>query len=315
MTIHRFTVPENVPEPARTLLNVLQAVLKVNRKQAEQLVHDGAVRINNRVATQVHRFIDTSDQLSVDYVPAPSGPTNQKMKSTAGQAPFTILYDDDAIIVVNKAAGLLTVPTPYREPKTLLGLLNKYQDRKRAQERVHCVHRLDRGVSGVLVFAKSVEIAMQLRDQFAARKPERVYACIVAGKMDDRRGRFESYLATDDDLNRYSTKDSSKGQLAITHWQTEHEYANATLLKVELETGRRNQIRVHLAESGHPVLGDPRYESDLAKHARWPYKRIALHAESLGFKHPATSQPMKFQTEWPQEFRSFHKSMRDRGSN
>ncbi len=313
MAIEKFHVKPNVPPPARTLVNLLQSHFKIARKQAEELVHRGLVKVNNRVAVQGHKVLEINDQISVDYVPAPAQQPS-KGNASSPSVPFTILHDDADIIVVNKAAGLLTVPTPYREAKTLLGLLNKYQERKRSQDRVHCVHRLDRGVSGVLVFAKSVDVAMQLRDQFAARKPERLYVCIVAGRMSEPNGTQRSYLATDENLNRYSTEDKSKGQLAITHWQVKNEYSNACLLQVQLETGRRNQIRVHLAELGHPILGDPRYRSDKATHAKWPYKRLALHAESLGFRHPSTGQPLKFQSDWPQEFRNFHRQMKGRQS-
>ncbi len=313
MAIERIVVQGNIPAPARNLSSVLQSHLKINRIQAERLIHSGLVRVNNRIATQNHVLLDVNDLVLVDFVPEPvSVPAKSKKSSAAASVPFTILYDDEQLIVVNKSAGLLTVPTPYRETNTLLGLLNRYQDRKRSQARVHCVHRLDRGVSGVLVFAKSVEIAMQLRDQFAARKPERVYACIVAGRVEEESGTLESYLATDEDLNRFSTDDPEKGQHAITHWKREIIYPDASLLKVQLETGRRNQIRVHLADLGHPILGDPRYRSELAKHRKWPYTRIALHAESLGFKHPSSGQSLKFQTEWPQEFRSFHRQMKGR---
>lgn len=309
MAIEQFQVSSNIPQPARTLLGVLQAHLKIGHKQAERLIHDGLVRVNNRVSAQNHKQLEVGDKVSVDYVPTPDFAPAKKQAS-ANVAPFTVLFDDQDIIVVNKAAGILTVPTPYREANTVLGLLNRYQERQRSQQRVHCVHRLDRGVSGVLVFAKSVEIALALRDQFAARKPERVYACIVAGQMREASGTVRSHLATDKDLNRYSTEDREKGQLAITHWTRKQLYKDATLLSVQLETGRRNQIRVHLAEMGHPVLGDPRYRTDLSKHHRWPYTRIALHAESLGLKHPTTNEPLSFRTDWPQEFRQFNRYMK-----
>ena len=140
------------------------------------------------------------------------------------------------------------------------------------------VHRLDRGVSGLLAFAKSAELSQKIRDQFAMHKPEREYATIVMGHVEEREGTFESYLATDKALNRFSTDDRSIGQLAITHYEVINYLKDATLVRVWLETGRRNQIRVHFSEAGHPILGDPRYSAELARHPLWKYRRIALHA-------------------------------------
>jgi 23S rRNA pseudouridine1911/1915/1917 synthase len=170
------------------------------------------------------------------------------------------------------------------------------------------VHRLDRGVSGLLVFGKSQEIVRQLKDQFAASKPEREYVAIVAGRVKEKEGTFESLLATDKDLNRFSTDDESIGQLAITHFRVVARLEGATLVQVRLETGRRNQIRVHFAEAGHPVLGDPRYEPELAAHRRWPHERLALHARLLGFEHPITGQAIRLESPLPSEIARFLKS-------
>jgi 23S rRNA pseudouridine1911/1915/1917 synthase len=157
--------------------------------------------------------------------------------------------------------------------------------------------------------AKSLAVAEQLRNQFAARKPDRQYIAILAGLVPSDSGTVRNYLATDEKLNRYAVEDPNQGELAITHYRVRQRWQDATLVEVRLETGRRNQIRVHLADLGHPILGDPRYRRDLATHRAWPYRRIALHAESLGFEHPSTGQPMRFVAQWPQEFRDFQRSM------
>jgi 23S rRNA pseudouridine1911/1915/1917 synthase len=204
---------------------------------------------------------------------------------------------------------LLTVPTPHREPHTAISQLNHLLRRHDASAEAFCVHRLDRGVSGLLVFAKSLAIAQALRDQFAERKPQRRYVAFVAGRVQPPKGTIRSYLATDKDLNRYSTKDPTAGQLAVTHYQVVESWADATLVAVRLETGRRNQIRVHFAEMGHPVLGDRRYRKDEAAHAAWPYRRLALHAESLGFSHPVTGQSLEFYAPLPPEFERLKKKL------
>jgi 23S rRNA pseudouridine1911/1915/1917 synthase len=156
-----------------------------------------------------------------------------------------------------------------------------------------------------LVLGKTQEIVHELKDQFAASKPEREYIAIVAGQMERPSGTFESLLATDKDLNRFSTDDEEIGQLAITHYRVISVLSDTTLVQVRLETGRRNQIRVHFAEAGHPVLGDQRYRPEAAAHRHWPHKRLALHARLLGFEHPVTDQPLRFEAALPTEMERF----------
>jgi 23S rRNA pseudouridine1911/1915/1917 synthase len=123
--------------------------------------------------------------------------------------------------------------------------------------------------------------------------------------MERQRGTFRSFLVTDPDLNRRSTRRPGKGELAITHFEVVSSNRDATVVRVQLETGRRNQIRVHFAEAGHPVLGDPRYGSDQSHDRRWKARRLALHALSLEVEHPATGKKMRFETELPKEFSRF----------
>jgi 23S rRNA pseudouridine1911/1915/1917 synthase len=218
---------------------------------------------------------------------------------------FVVVYEDGELIVVDKAPELLTVPTDRGERYTLAERVHEYVRRVRGGRGAFPVHRLDRGVSGLLVFAKTKPLADRLRDQFAARKPARRYVAIVAGRLAAAKGEFRSYLATDKSLNRYSTDDRAVGQYAVTHYRVLEYLADTTLVEVRLETGRRNQIRVHFAEAGHPVLGDPRYRPDAARHRDWPYERIALHAQTLGFDHPLTGAPLRFDSRLPVEMMRF----------
>jgi len=155
-----------------------------------------------------------------------------------------------------------------------MSLVERQFQKSSAGTRAFCVHRLDRGVSGVLVVAKSLEMAEALRNQFAMRKPQRKYIAIVAGIPKPPSHELRSYLATDEDLNRYSVPNADQGELAITHYVTRHTWHDAAFLDVRLETGRRNQIRVQLAEAGYPILGDPRYRPRQAEHWAWPCPRF-----------------------------------------
>ncbi|MCA9134293.1 MAG: RluA family pseudouridine synthase [Planctomycetales bacterium] len=307
LLIIRYTIAEALPLPARSALNIVQAALKVHRKVAEQLIHDGAVRCRGKMVSQTHLRLKVGDEVEIDYAPQPAKLPRAKAKM---QGRFEVVHDDEQIIVVNKPAGLLTVPTPKREPNTLQSQIRKWLDRNQPGATATCVHRLDRGVSGLLVFAKSYAVADQLRSQFAARKPKRRYAAIVHGQVAAEQGTFKTYLATDDALNRYSVQDPAAGELAITHYKVKEQWADATLVQVQLETGRRNQIRVHFAEVGHPIIGDPRYRPELAEHPLWPLKRIALHAETLGLVHPDSGEELQFVAPWPQEFRDFRRRVR-----
>ncbi len=225
-------------------------------------------------------------------------------------AGFRVAFEDKYLIVVEKVAGLLTVPTDHGEQNTLVHQIARYwSGGDRITQRAHIVHRLDRDTSGLLVFARTGEIAAELKDQFAAHKPEREYIAILAGTLPDDRGTFRSFLTTDDDLDQHSTVKPGEGKLAITHYEVRQRLRGATCVRVKLETGRRNQIRVHFSEIGHPVLGDVRYRTDLARHPRWPAARLALHALTLAFVHPVTQKPVRTTSEIPQEFKRFMAEM------
>lgn len=306
MIIH-FRIEENLPFPARTVLGAVQIALKVKRSVAEQLIHEGGVTCRGKCLSQGFKRLQVGDQLQIDYAPQPVSVGKQR---TGAQPRFEIVHDDESFIVVNKPAGLLTVPTPKRESNTLQSQLAKWLSRQQPDAKAVCVHRLDRLVSGLLVFAKTYEAADLLRSQFADRKPERLYTAFVAGKLSSPRGTLQSYLSTNDQLSRVSSPEPQAGELAITHYRVVQQWSDVAQLEIRLETGRRNQIRVQLAEEGHPILGDPRYRPHQAKHGLWPYSyRIALHAETLVIQHPESGQVLRFVAPWPQEFRNLRKRL------
>jgi 23S rRNA pseudouridine1911/1915/1917 synthase len=219
---------------------------------------------------------------------------------------FSVVFEDRYLIVVEKSAGILTVPTVRKEQDTLVHQVARHFSRgQRNPQKAFIVHRLDCDTSGLLVFARTEAIQQALKQQFADHKPEREYAAIVAGTVAEESGTYRSFLATDDDLDQFSTSEPGAGKLAVTHFQVTQRLRGATYLCVHLETGRRNQIRVHFAEAGHPVLGDLRYEPRLACHPLWHQKRLALHAKTLAFQHPVTGAPIRSTTELPPSLRTF----------
>jgi len=295
-------ITERIPPPARRMEALVQQLLKLPRQQCLNAIRDGAVKVNRRVDTRANRFLDEGDWLEIEYTPPPVRHTTPVADR---RSPLKIVYEDESILVVHKPPALLTVPTAMRESRTLIGDLNRILQRRQPAESAFVVHRLDRGVSGILVFAKSLELAEKLRNQFASRKPKRQYNALVYGVLEKNTGTFESFLATDEHLNRYSTDDEEGGQQAITHYRVLNRFADTTHVEVWLETGRRNQIRVHFAEAGHPLLGDERYAREQPPHKSWPTRRIALHALTLGIQHPVTDQEMFFESQLPEEFETF----------
>jgi RluA family pseudouridine synthase len=205
-----------------------------------------------------------------------------------------ILHEDQQLLVVDKSSGLLTIATEADRDRTAYRLLMDYVRRgySRASQRIFIVHRLDRDTSGVLVFAKTEPVKRQLQEDW--KDVRKTYLAVVHGTPAKPEGRITSYLAENAAHRVYSTPDASKGQWAQTAWRVLKTVRAFCLLEVDLITGRKNQIRVHLAESGHPVVGDRKYGR-----AADPHKLLALHARSIAFTHPVTGARLVFEAAIP----------------
>jgi len=208
-----------------------------------------------------------------------------------------VVYEDDAVIVVEKPAGLLTMATDTEKSRTVYALLREAANRKRPAEKIFIVHRLDREASGLLVFAKTIEAKERLQDQFKDHSAGRKYVVVVEGRVSPEKFTIQSYLAENAAFRVYSTKKKALGKIAITHVRVIHPNPKASLIEVRLETGRKHQIRVHLAERGHPIVGDKIYGSGMN-----PLRRLALHGAELEFRHPVTGRLMHFEAPVPKSF-------------
>jgi 23S rRNA pseudouridine1911/1915/1917 synthase len=202
-----------------------------------------------------------------------------------------ILFEDDDLLVVEKPPGLLTIATEKEKHRTLYALLYSYLKGQRPPEKVFIVHRLDREASGLLVFAKRESAKFNLQQQFKGHNAGRTYLAVVEGRIGWEESTFDSCLTENAAFRCYSTRDSRKGKRAVTHVKVLQRGAARTLVEVRLETGRKHQIRVHLAEQGHPIVGDKAYGSRTD-----PLHRLALHATKLAFRHPRTGEPLEFQS-------------------
>ena len=207
---------------------------------------------------------------------------------------LAILYEDKDILVVNKSNGLLTVSTQKERDNTAYSLLNNYvkKGNTKSKNRVFIVHRLDRDTSGILIFAKNEEAKHFLQDQWNTFT--KTYIAVVHGKLAEKEGVITSYLLENKAHRMYSAQDHKKGKYAKTGYKVVKESDKFSLLEITLFTGRKNQIRVHLSEKGHPVVGDKMYgRRDKS------IKRLALHAVSLTISHPFTQDNMSFKADHP----------------
>ncbi|MDR0569087.1 MAG: RluA family pseudouridine synthase [Spirochaetaceae bacterium] len=205
-----------------------------------------------------------------------------------------ILYEDRDVLAVDKPAGLLSIAAGAERDKTAYWILSEYLRRKGEKRRAAAVHRLDRDTSGAMLFVKSGQVKRIMMEHWDQIAPERRYAAVAEGVFAESAGLIDAPLGPDKNGKMQVTPE---GQRAITRWKVRQTGKNYTLLALELETGRRNQIRAHLAYIRHPVAGDLKY------HARTnPLNRLALHAELLGFYHPRTGQYLLIESPIPKPF-------------
>lgn len=212
-----------------------------------------------------------------------------------------ITYEDDHLLVVNKPAGLLTSTNEREKRPTLLAMVREHVAKQRGRYRVGLIHRLDRDVSGLLVFSKNNRAYQSLKKQLFHRTMKRVYLAVVDGMMNPRNGRIESRLIELPDGRVVSTKRHAAGERAITDYETIAEADGKSLLRVSLLTGRKHQIRVHLAERGHPIIGDPVYGLARmpANQSKGRAAALMLCASELTLADPISGKPRIFRINPP----------------
>ena len=217
---------------------------------------------------------------------------------------LSILYEDHDIVVVDKVAGLLTVSTDRTREQTAYYLLTDYvrKGNSKSRNRVHIVHRLDRDTSGILVFAKSAEAKEFLQTEWAGF--EKKYVAVVRGALPEKEGIVTSYLVENSAHKMYSVSDPKKGKRAQTAFRVLKQTDAYSLLEINLLTGRKNQIRVHMADQGCPVVGDKKYGEKQPG-----IKRLCLHSTSLTLVHPFSKKSMSFEAKVPAYFETLMKGV------
>jgi 23S rRNA pseudouridine1911/1915/1917 synthase len=281
--------PCTVAAPAELLEFLFAAWPEVKKKQVRTWLKFQAVTVNGRPVSQFNHPLRAGDVVAIrsDRFAVPKTVLPSGMK---------VFFEDATLIVIEKPAGLLSIASEAEQEKTAYFQLTEYLRRQKenARDRVWIVHRLDRETSGLMVFAKTPEAKEAL--QAGWDKAEKQYEAVVEGRLRAERGTFESDL---DETNPFKVRSAPRSDItrhAVTHYRVLARSEWRTLVQLTLETGRRHQIRVHLADAGCPIVGDTKYgaKSD-------PAKRLGLHACGLRFFHPVTKKEMRFTSPLPKE--------------
>ncbi len=212
---------------------------------------------------------------------------------------LNIIYEDKNIIVVSKEANLLVVSTDKEKEKTLYKEVSDYVKKSNKNAKIFIIHRLDKDTSGVIIFAKSEKIKYLYQNNWDNICQKREYICVVHGIPPKKKDTVISYLKENKFLKVYSTKDTKNGKKAITNYEVIKSNKNYSLLKINIETGRKNQIRVHMHDINTPIVGDKKY--GIKDNSR----RLLLHANALSIINPLTNKEMVFQSEIPKYFSNF----------
>jgi 23S rRNA pseudouridine1911/1915/1917 synthase len=279
----------------------------LSRRGAREAVRRGQVDVAGQVCLEPGREIDSETPLS--YSPERPRP------EIAGRR-LRVLYEDEHILIVDKPAGVLTQPTEERERDTLLERAGRYVMRSRGVKRPYTgiVHRIDRDTSGVVLLVCSPSALRPFQALFRAHSIERSYVAVAEGEIAPARGTISRPLVADrGDGRRGTARRPGEGLRAITHYESIERFGGvATRLLCRLETGRTHQIRVHLAEAGHPLVGERVYRSKTRPPFPLPFSRQALHAHALGFVHPISGKAMHVEAPLPEDITNLIAGLRDR---
>lgn len=265
------------------LIDILVSNLKdISKKKIKSLIKYRMVLVNKKVVTNSSIMVKKGDRVTIYF-----------KKSNHENFPLHIIYEDSDVIVIDKPSGLLSISSPKEKYNTAFRLVSDYLKKTDRKAKLFVVHRLDEDTSGVLLFAKNLDIKEKLQDNWNNLVKLREYICVVEGEM-PKKGTFKTYLTMNHFQKVYSTKNKEIGKLAITNYERIKTNKKYSLLKVDIETGKRNQIRVHMSEYGHPIVGDKKYGSKDNS-----IGRLALHASKLKITNPKTGKIMSFEAKTP----------------
>jgi 23S rRNA pseudouridine1911/1915/1917 synthase len=259
-----------------------------SRKTVKSLLSNKQITVDGKLVTQFNHPLNIGQEVSVNTL---------RSVETEKLNGLKILFEDSSIIIVEKKEGILSVATKKEKENTAYVILSEHLKKESLKSKVFVIHRLDRDTSGVMMYAKNQEVQKILQKNWNESVIERIYIALVEGSVKQKEGTITSWLKENKNLLMYSSDKEGDGQKAITKYKVIKTGKDYSLLQVQLETGRKNQIRVHMKDIGHTIVGDEKYGSK-----QNPIKRLGLHAYILSFKHPVTGETLSFTSKIPAEF-------------
>lgn len=277
----------DVSEPTQLMDFLMKKLDGISRNKAKRMLANKVVSVDGQRTTQFNFALEPGMVVEIGKPTA---------KERFRNPWLNIVYEDKYLLVIDKKEGLLT-NSPTKEKDTAQGILNEYFIYTQQRCRAHTIHRLDRDTSGLMLFAKSKEVALMFEEDWKNTVYDRRYVAVVSGCVKKTEGMVESWLKDNKAFITYSSPVDNGGKFAQTFYRTLYSTQKYSLMELSLETGRKNQIRVHMADIGHPVVGDPKYgngDNSLG--------RLCLHAYKLCFHHPIKKKDLEFETPFPKVF-------------
>lgn len=280
---------------------LMEAMSGISRNKVKAMLTHRTVLVDQKITTQYNFLLQPGMKVQI---------SKEKGKKEFHSSLLKIIYEDAYLIVADKREGLLSIATERQRERTAYSILTEYVQRSARQRRIFIVHRLDKDTSGLMVFAKDEKTKRTLQDNWRQIVTDRRYVAVLSGEMEKEEGTVTSWLKDNQVYVTYSSVNDNGGDRAITHYQVIKRRNNYTLVEVKLETGRKNQIRVHMQNLQHPVIGDIKYGN-----GDNPIGRLGLHAFKLCFYHPVTKELLNFETPYPASFKQLFRKQTDARQN
>ncbi|MDE6157030.1 MAG: RluA family pseudouridine synthase [Muribaculaceae bacterium] len=281
-----FTAPEG--EGCRLLDFLFASMPEARRTTVKDYLKYGQVMLRGQVTTRFDEDVRPGDEVKVNTT---------RQFQVFSHPRIKLVYEDDDIIVIDKGYGVLSMGNDKIKEGTAYSILREYLKRKDPRNKLFIVHRLDQATSGLMMFAKNVQAKETMQHNWNNMVLERRYVAVVEGALEPAEGEIRSYLAENSAHEVYSTRNPEEGQLAVTYYRTVSTRKPYSRVELSLATGRKNQIRVHMKDAGHPIAGDKRYGAKTS-----PLHRLCLHAQTLRFVHPVSRRDMSFSSALPAGF-------------
>lgn len=279
-----------IDEPCQLLPFMLEKLAPRSRSEIKSYLSHGNVKHNGIITSQFDEQLQHGDEVLINLTRPYAVMRNQMVK---------VIWEDQDLIVIEKKSGLLTVPTgPNRREKTAVDLVEEYVSAQDGRSHAYVCHRLDQFTSGILIFAKNSRAQEILRNEWNVHVVERKYTAICEGYPEKEEGEVRSYLAENSAMKVYSTQNPEEGKLSVTRYKVVKKMGDYCMMDIQILTGRKNQIRVHMSDLGCPIAGDKKYGA-----VSNPCRRLMLHNHVLQFIHPMTHQNLRFELPLPAEFK------------